>query len=141
MGGCGLLPALLVLSAMLLTPVLFIVYDKLIAPRFDASQAREADEISEQGNVIIAGHGRFGGILKIDVKSELNISCLKRREREEKERKRERERELPLFPHRRRGASLTCPTCTSVRECSIIQNPFKICDLECLRFMQFLGHY
>ena len=54
---------LVVTLSMLLTPVLFIVYDKLIAPRFGASQAREADEIEEQGNVIVAGHGRFGGIV------------------------------------------------------------------------------
>jgi len=54
---------LVVTLSMLLTPVLFIVYDKLIAPRFGASQAREADEIGEQGKVIVAGHGRFGGII------------------------------------------------------------------------------
>ena len=54
---------LVVTLSMLLTPVLFIVFDKLIAPRFSASQSREADEIEEQGSVIIAGHGRFGGIV------------------------------------------------------------------------------
>jgi CPA2 family monovalent cation:H+ antiporter-2 len=54
---------LVVTLSMLLTPVLFIAYDKLIAPRFGARQAREADEIEEQGKVIVAGHGRFGGIV------------------------------------------------------------------------------
>ena len=54
---------LVVTLSMLLTPLLFIVFDKLIAPRFTASQSREADEIEEQGSVIIAGHGRFGGIV------------------------------------------------------------------------------
>ena len=54
---------LVVTLSMLLTPLLFIVYDKLIAPRFSASQTREADDIDEQGTVIIAGHGRFGGII------------------------------------------------------------------------------
>ena len=54
---------LVVTLSMLLTPLLFIVFDKLIAPRFAASQSREADEIEEQGSVIIAGHGRFGGIV------------------------------------------------------------------------------
>jgi len=54
---------LVVTLSMLLTPVLFIVYDKLIAPRFAASQTRAADEIEEMGNVIVAGHGRFGGIV------------------------------------------------------------------------------
>lgn len=54
---------LVVALSMLLTPLLFIVYEKLIAPRFVATQTREADEITETGNVVIAGHGRFGGIV------------------------------------------------------------------------------
>jgi len=54
---------LVVTLSMLLTPLLFIVFDKLIAPRFASSQSGEADEIDEQGSVIIAGHGRFGGIV------------------------------------------------------------------------------
>jgi CPA2 family monovalent cation:H+ antiporter-2 len=54
---------LVVALSMLLTPLLFIAYDKLIAPRFAESQEREADEIDEKGNIIIAGHGRFGGIV------------------------------------------------------------------------------
>jgi CPA2 family monovalent cation:H+ antiporter-2 len=54
---------LVVTLSMLLTPLLFIIYDKLIAPRFATTQGREADDIEEQGSVIIAGHGRFGGIV------------------------------------------------------------------------------
>jgi CPA2 family monovalent cation:H+ antiporter-2 len=54
---------LVVTLSMLLTPLLFITYDKLIAPRFASTQAREPDEIAEQGTVIVAGHGRFGGIV------------------------------------------------------------------------------
>ena len=54
---------LVVTLSMLLTPLLFIAYDKLIAPRFSATQSREADRIDEPGSVIIAGHGRFGGIV------------------------------------------------------------------------------
>lgn len=54
---------LVVTLSMLLTPLLFIVYDKIIAPRFASSQEREADEIEEQGKVLVAGHGRFGGIV------------------------------------------------------------------------------
>jgi len=54
---------LVVTLSMLLTPLLFITYDKLIAPRFAATQSRDADEIEEQANIIIAGHGRFGGIV------------------------------------------------------------------------------
>jgi CPA2 family monovalent cation:H+ antiporter-2 len=54
---------LVVTLSMLLTPLLFIVYDKLIAPRFIETQVNEADEIDESGSVIIAGHGRVGGIV------------------------------------------------------------------------------
>ena len=54
---------LVVALSMLLTPALFIIYEKLIAPRFDDAQSREADEIDETGTVIVAGHGRFGGIV------------------------------------------------------------------------------
>ncbi|MEM7302513.1 MAG: cation:proton antiporter [Pseudomonadota bacterium] len=54
---------LVVALSMLLTPALFIIYDKLIAPRFVEEEGREADEISEKGPIIIAGHGRFGGIV------------------------------------------------------------------------------
>ncbi|MFK8033587.1 MAG: cation:proton antiporter, partial [Hyphomicrobiales bacterium] len=54
---------LVVALSMLLTPALFILYDKVIAPRFAVSQTKEADEIDEEGSVIIAGHGRFGGMV------------------------------------------------------------------------------
>lgn len=54
---------LVVALSMLLTPLLFIVYDKVIAPRFSSTPTREADQIEERGNVIVAGHGRFGGIV------------------------------------------------------------------------------
>ncbi len=54
---------LVVALSMLLTPLLFIVYEKLIAPRFTVVQTREADDIDEQGDIIIAGHGRFGGVV------------------------------------------------------------------------------
>jgi CPA2 family monovalent cation:H+ antiporter-2 len=54
---------LVVALSMLLTPLLFIVYDKLIAPRFVIAQEQGADDIDESGDVIIAGHGRVGGII------------------------------------------------------------------------------
>lgn len=54
---------LVVALSMLLTPLLFILYDRLIVPRYAEGQARDADEIDEKGTVIIAGHGRFGGIV------------------------------------------------------------------------------
>ncbi len=54
---------LVVALSMLLTPALFICYDRLIAPRYSRQQAQEADEISSDARIIIAGHGRFGGIV------------------------------------------------------------------------------
>ncbi|MDH3587813.1 MAG: cation:proton antiporter [Gammaproteobacteria bacterium] len=54
---------LVVTLSMLLTPLLFLMYDKMFAPRFVATQNREADAIDEKGGVIVAGHGRFGGIV------------------------------------------------------------------------------
>ncbi len=54
---------LIVALSMLLTPALFILYDRVIAPRYANGPAREADEITEAANVIIAGHGRVGGMV------------------------------------------------------------------------------
>ncbi|MGB0438564.1 MAG: cation:proton antiporter [Paracoccaceae bacterium] len=54
---------LVVALSMLLTPGLFILYDRAIAPRYSADSDITPDEISETGSVIIAGHGRFGGIV------------------------------------------------------------------------------
>ena len=48
---------------MLLTPALFIFYDRVVAPALTRTEEREADEIVEQGDIIIAGHGRVGGIV------------------------------------------------------------------------------
>ncbi|PUB17241.1 cation:proton antiporter domain-containing protein [Yoonia sediminilitoris] len=54
---------LVVALSMLLTPALFICYDKIIAPRYSRQQAQDADEITSDAKIIIAGHGRFGGIV------------------------------------------------------------------------------
>jgi len=54
---------LVVALSMLLTPGLFILYEKVIAPRFVSAQEKEADNIDESGKVIIAGLGRFGGVI------------------------------------------------------------------------------
>jgi glutathione-regulated potassium-efflux system ancillary protein KefC len=46
------------------TPLLLIMHDKLVAPRFRVDKRREADQIEENdGHVIIAGFGRFGQIV------------------------------------------------------------------------------
>lgn len=54
---------LIVALSMLLTPALFILYDRVIAPRYAVAQTKEPDHIDEEGTVIIVGHGRFGGII------------------------------------------------------------------------------
>lgn len=54
---------LIVALSMLLTPALFILYDRVIAPRYSAAEDREMDAIEEKGDIIIAGHGRVGGIV------------------------------------------------------------------------------
>ena len=56
--------SLVVALSMFLTPGLFILFDKVILPRFELeSNDREADQIEEKGTVIIAGIGRFGQIV------------------------------------------------------------------------------
>lgn len=55
--------SLVVALSMLLTPALFILYDKLILPRLATGDAQEPDSIGEQGRVVIAGVGRFGQIV------------------------------------------------------------------------------
>ena len=54
---------LIVALSMLLTPLLFITYDKVIAPRYSAEEEREMDAIDKTSNIIIAGHGRVGGLV------------------------------------------------------------------------------
>ncbi|MEH6727074.1 MAG: cation:proton antiporter [Hyphomicrobiales bacterium] len=54
---------LIVALSMLLTPALFILYDKVIAPRYAVAQTAQPDDIDGEGSIIIVGHGRFGGIV------------------------------------------------------------------------------
>ncbi|MEC7763708.1 MAG: cation:proton antiporter [Pseudomonadota bacterium] len=54
---------LVVALSMLLTPALFILYDRVVAPRFTEAEEREMDAIDEASDIIIAGHGRVGGIV------------------------------------------------------------------------------
>ncbi|MEM9797922.1 MAG: cation:proton antiporter [Pseudomonadota bacterium] len=48
--------------SMLLTPLLFILYD-LLSGRAEDGEEHDPDEIEEQGEVIIAGVGRFGQVV------------------------------------------------------------------------------
>ncbi|GAA0846479.1 monovalent cation:proton antiporter-2 (CPA2) family protein [Marinobacter szutsaonensis] len=57
--------SMVVALSMFLTPVLFIVYDRIVLPRYRSATnpMREADAIEEQAPVIVAGVGRFGQIV------------------------------------------------------------------------------
>jgi CPA2 family monovalent cation:H+ antiporter-2 len=55
--------SLIVALSMLLTPGLFVLFDRVVMPRFAAQERREADPIDETNGIIIAGHGRWGGIV------------------------------------------------------------------------------
>jgi CPA2 family monovalent cation:H+ antiporter-2 len=54
---------LVIALSMLLTPLLFILYERVVAPHVSRPPERETDAMDEQAEVIIAGHGRFGGIV------------------------------------------------------------------------------
>ena len=61
----SIMTAVVALS-MAFTPLLLLVYERLIQPRFNKTAPtndREADEIQEKHPVIIAGFGRFGNIV------------------------------------------------------------------------------
>lgn len=53
---------LVIALTMLVTPLLFILYDKVFAGK-GGDNAQEADSIDEENPVIIAGRGRVGGII------------------------------------------------------------------------------
>jgi CPA2 family monovalent cation:H+ antiporter-2 len=54
---------LMVTLSMMLTPALFILWDRVIRPRLERIPDRAADTIDEPARILIAGHGRFGGIV------------------------------------------------------------------------------
>lgn len=55
---------LVVAISMFLTPLLFIFFEKVILPKYEAeSNNKEFDEIDESSNIIVAGIGRFGQIV------------------------------------------------------------------------------
>ncbi len=49
--------------SMLSTPLLMMLYERFLAPRFLKVEARAPDEIDESNPVIIAGFGRFGQVV------------------------------------------------------------------------------
>ncbi|TNE59827.1 MAG: potassium transporter, partial [Sphingomonadales bacterium] len=54
---------LIIAFSMLVTPLLFILYDKLIVPIYSKCNVEEADTIDESNEIILAGRGRVGGIV------------------------------------------------------------------------------
>ena len=54
---------LVVALSMLLTPALFILYDRVIVPRYVTSDNREPDVMPVGNKIIIAGAGRVGGLV------------------------------------------------------------------------------
>ena len=54
---------LIVALTMLVTPLLFILYERVLAPRESGDAERASDAIDEHSPVIIAGRGRVGGIV------------------------------------------------------------------------------
>jgi len=53
-----------VAASMLTTPFLFMLYERVLAPRFARAEERAPDAIEEQNPVIIAGFGRFGQVVQ-----------------------------------------------------------------------------
>lgn len=54
---------LVIALSMLITPLLFILYDQIVSGIYTRGQEAEPDEITEDNGIIIAGRGRIGGIV------------------------------------------------------------------------------
>ena len=54
---------LVVALSMVITPLLFILWDRIVARGYSEGVTADADEIPEQRRILIAGHGRMGGIV------------------------------------------------------------------------------
>ncbi len=55
--------SIIIAMSMLLTPIMFILYEYLAKRKAEHTSTREHDSIQEQGKVIIVGIGRFGQII------------------------------------------------------------------------------
>lgn len=60
---------LVVALSMLLTPLLFILFDRVVSPIYSRGQESAPDEIEQRNSIIIAGRGRMGGIVDRMLKS------------------------------------------------------------------------
>ena len=61
--------SLIVALSMVVTPLLFILYDRVAARQEAKGQERPADEIDVRNRIILAGRGRMGGIIERMLKS------------------------------------------------------------------------
>jgi CPA2 family monovalent cation:H+ antiporter-2 len=61
--GAGQMAQLVISLSMLLTPLLFVIFDRASARLAKSHSDRPADAIEERGAVIIAGIGRFGQVV------------------------------------------------------------------------------
>ncbi len=61
-GGAELL-LLVIAFSMLATPLLFILYERVILPHYEKYGEEEPDQIEEANDIILAGRGRIGGIV------------------------------------------------------------------------------
>ncbi|WP_084493551.1 monovalent cation:proton antiporter-2 (CPA2) family protein [Brackiella oedipodis] len=62
--------SMIVTISMLLTPLCFIAYDKVIVPwTLKGNKNREADAIEESNPIIIVGHGRYGQVVNSMINS------------------------------------------------------------------------
>ena len=54
---------LIVALSMLLTPALFILHERVLVPLYAGREEERTQDVPDKGSIIIAGHGRFGGIV------------------------------------------------------------------------------
>ncbi len=54
---------LVIILSMLLTPIIFLIYERVILVKYQNKQNMPNDTIAHQSNIIIAGAGRFGQII------------------------------------------------------------------------------
>jgi len=52
-----------VVASMLSTPLLLMLYERVLAPRFTRTESRPAERIDDQRAVIVVGFGRFGQVV------------------------------------------------------------------------------
>ena len=54
---------LIITLSMFITPLLFILYDRVVRPHYEGAANGSADKIEKASEIILAGRGRVGGII------------------------------------------------------------------------------